>query len=297
MKAILAFIALVIEAYTAVSFQVIEVKQGATGGMESHGDEHSHGGEMSESHSHVHERSAAEVADTILLHTWRFEKGNAQHITMYSSFVLGSIVEIMVYHGVDLPHKLDYGLGILSFAIEAFLFAFHLHAKAPVEVLLHVLLVYAIVGCVLFCALEAYDDTQILFTYGRILFTLLQGTWFYQAGFMLYPPTDNPKWHYDLNDHGLIMVVTVCFCWHVLLIVIGLLLQFWLVKRIYNGASDCLRARLDELIYIDRVNQQVRERAIMRPTKAPNGNSMNMFALNSDDEDVHLVVGNQQNDE
>lgn len=163
---------------------------------------------MSESHSHVHERSAAEVADTILLHTWRFEKGNAQHITMYSSFVLGSIVEIMVYHGVDLPHKLDYGLGILSFAIEAFLFAFHLHAKAPVEVLLHVLLVYAIVGCVLFCALEAYDDTQILFTYGRILFTLLQGTWFYQVCDWNFLYGD-VKWIFKTMKFLLILKVTI----------------------------------------------------------------------------------------
>ena len=100
---------------------------------------------------------------------------------MYSSFVLGSIIEIMMYHGVDLPPKLDYALGIISFAIEAFLFAFHLHGKEPVEVYLHVLLVYAIFGCVASCALEAYDDTQILFTYARCLFTLLQGTWFYQV--------------------------------------------------------------------------------------------------------------------
>ena len=150
--------------------------------MESHGG-HDHGdGGMSEGgHSHVHERSAAAVADTILLHTWKFEKGNAQHITMYSSFVLGSIVEIMLYYGVDLPPKLDYGLGVLSFAIEAFLFAFHLHGKEPVEVYLHVLLVYAILGCVLFCALECWNDQNILFTYGRIVFTLLQGTWFYQV--------------------------------------------------------------------------------------------------------------------
>lgn len=153
-----------------------------------HGMDHgSSGGHDESGHSHVHERSSdmssmtSGTADTVVLHTWKFEKGNAQHITMYSSFVFGAIVEIMMYHGVDLPPRVDYALGILSFAIEAFLFAFHLHAKEVVEVTLHVFLVYAIVGCVITCALEAYNENQILFTYARCLFVLLQGTWFYQV--------------------------------------------------------------------------------------------------------------------
>ena len=133
-------------------------------------------------HSHVHSRS---TADEIVL-TRKFEKGNGQHMTMYSAFILDSVVQIMMYHGVwDLPRKLDYVTMTLAFGIEAFLFMFHLHAKAAVEVNLHVLLVNAIMGCVISCVLEAYNEKQILFTYSRCLFVLLQGTWFYQVNFKL----------------------------------------------------------------------------------------------------------------
>lgn len=169
---------------------------GGSNGMSGmdHGSHDESAAGTGDMHSHVHARHAgdhgdgamaasvsANPADKLVYHTWRFEKGNAQHITMYSSFILGAAIEIMMHHGVDLPAKLDIALGILAFAVEGFLFAFHLHAKAPVEIYLHVLLVYAIVGCVVFCALEAYDGQQVLFTYGRIMFTLFQGTWFYQV--------------------------------------------------------------------------------------------------------------------
>lgn len=118
---------------------------------------------------------------------------------------------------------------------------------------------------------------------------------------MLYPPTDNPAWHYDMKDHGLIMVITVCYCWHVLLICMGLMLQYWFVRRIYLGGSDRLRARLDELIYIDRVNLQTKGGNFN--SISPSGTSKNsnggqhlpLFAMNSDDEDVHLVMTNQHN--
>lgn len=119
---------------------------------------------------------------------------------------------------------------------------------------------------------------------------------------MLYPPTDNPAWHYNLSDHGLIMVVTVCYCWHVLLAVMGFLLQYWFVRRIYFGASDRLRARLDDLIYIDRINRQTKggnflpNEPVSKPANGA-GNHLPLFAMNSDDEDVHLVMNHHQEDE
>lgn len=173
-------------------FKKIDFKSpSGDGSMASMGHEHSHDTGSGESsggeHSHVHARSADHVmassgsSDAVVMYTWRFEKGNAQHITMYTTFVIGSILEIMMFHGVDLPKNLDYAMGILAFGIEGFLFANHLHGKEPIEVFLHVLLVYAIFACVFACALEAWNDQQILFTYARCVFTLLQGTWFYQV--------------------------------------------------------------------------------------------------------------------
>lgn len=66
-------------------------------------------------------------------------------------------------------------MGIFAFGVEAFLFANHLHSRHMLDIHLHTLLVYAIYGCVIFCILETYKPEQILFTYGRILFTILQG--------------------------------------------------------------------------------------------------------------------------
>ncbi|RNA18626.1 transmembrane 45A [Brachionus plicatilis] len=219
-KAVLAFIALLAEAYTGYKVHYRPKSQMEVGSNHS---EHLH---------HHHKRSDD------LVRVSSFELGNAQHITMYSAFILGSIVEIMVHHGVNLPRRVEYAMGIMAFSVEAFLFAFHLHGKKPLEVYVHVLLVYAIIGCIVFTCLEAYDPKQVLFTYGRILFTILQGTWFYQVGFMLYPPSDKPFFQWDLSNHRNMTIVTACFCWHVMLIIVGLFLQLWFVKRVF---FDCYK--------------------------------------------------------
>lgn len=59
-----------------------------------------------ETHEMGHDHGKRSVSDG-LVRTWTFEKGNAQHITMYSAFILGSVVEIMVHYGVELPKKLS----------------------------------------------------------------------------------------------------------------------------------------------------------------------------------------------
>ncbi len=65
--------------------------------------------------------------------------------------------------------------GGLAYTVEAYLFAFHLHGKDPLEIHIHTLLVYTILGCVFCGVFEMIFTNEILFTYGRILFTILQG--------------------------------------------------------------------------------------------------------------------------
>lgn len=164
-----------------------------------------------------------------------FEYVNAQHITMYAAFLLGGIVELLVHAKAGfVPAKLDMACGIMAFSIEAFLFAFHLHSRAPLDIRLHVLLVYAIFGCVLFAVLEIIRPQQVLFTYGRIACTCLQGTWFCQAGFILYPPFDWSIFIWDRCDHEQVMTATMMFCWHFILIFIGLLIQLWFIERLFR---------------------------------------------------------------
>lgn len=242
LKAVLAFIALLIEGYTGYSISYLtldELNKLNMPSMESHGD-------------HGHKR-AADIADhTKLYKHYNIAYGNIQHITMYTAFIIGAIVEIMVHHGVELPKKIEYAMGIMAFSVEAFLFAFHLHGRDPLDVYIHVLLVYAIVGCIIFACLEAYNPKQVLFTYGRILFTILQGTWFYQVGFMLYPPTDNPAFHWDLNKHTNIMIATVSYCWHVMLIILALFIQLWVVKKAMSGSRYSILNCVDDECFGDR---------------------------------------------
>jgi hypothetical protein len=87
-------------------------------------------------------------------------------------------------------------------------------------------------------AFEFYSPDNVVITYGRIFFVMLQGTWFYQAGFILYPPKSFGKgWVWDPENHEQIMKITSIYCWHILLISIGLLLQFFVIKLVLLKAS------------------------------------------------------------
>ncbi|CAF0992552.1 unnamed protein product [Brachionus calyciflorus] len=237
------------------------------------------------SHSHNHKREMdhqEHLDEKEIVKSVYFDPNNAQHITMYSAFVLQSVVEILLYYRFNLPKRLDYFFGLIAFGMEAFLFGFHLHSRAPMDIHLHVLLVYAILGCCISVCLEIYNPNEIIYTYGRILFTMLQGTWFWQAGFVLYPPVDSEWMKWNRCDHNQIMTITMLFCWHILLILIGLLLEFYLIRRYYLSSRE-VSDRLNEIIEIDdemwnRLNE-----------KSENEDGDKRFLmLNSEDEDIFL---------
>ncbi|CAF1036808.1 unnamed protein product [Brachionus calyciflorus] len=281
LKGVLGFLALLAEAYTGVNISYKNLSE-LNSNMNSTGHtEHNH--------QHQHKRSEE------LIKVWSFERGNIQHITMYSAFVLGSIIEILIHYGVDLPKRIEYAMGILAFSIEAFLFAFHLHGKEVVDIYVHMFLVYAIFGCIIFTSLECYNPRNVLFVYGRVLFTLLQGTWFFQVGFMLYPPTDNPAYHWDLSSHGNIMIVTACFCWHIMLIVIGLLGQLWFVKKIlinskrFEGSLESLRM-IDDYTQGGRVSQQYFN------LKSKHGEKNHLINHNDSSGDEDIVIDLNKNE-
>ena len=208
---------------------------------------------------------------------WWIIESNTQHSTMYSAFIFGAIIEIMVYHKVDLPKFIDYVYGILGYSVECFLFAFHLHGRDILDVHVHTLLVIAILGCIIFAILETIYADQILLTYGRIAFTLLQGTWFWQVGFVLYPPTENPAYHWDLNDHNNVMTITMIYCWHLMLIMLGLIIELFIIKRMYS-CSRVVASQWDEMIVIDDNNRSY-------ITTDAQGHEAKFLALNSDDDD------------
>ncbi len=177
---------------------------------------------------------------------------------MYSAFILSSFVELFVHYGCKLPQDIEFATQAMAFFVEGFLFNSHLHGKEIVEVYVHVLLVWSIAICFIFACLEYHSKRNVLFTYGRCLFTILQGTWFYQVGFMLYPPFDW-FWQWDLSDHDSIMNIAVAFCWHIMLISIGLLLQLHIVKKMILNKSSSSASKLNtwmnDLIRIDKLKE------------------------------------------
>jgi hypothetical protein len=204
-------------------------------------------------HQHVHERDIQ--PGQIMVRTWHFESSNLQHSTMYAAFILSGIVEILMHAKFELPKRTEYVFNLIGFFVEFLLFKFHLHGRNEIDILMHTLLLYAIAGCIVSGVLECCKPENVIFAYGRILFTMLQGTWFFEAGFVLYPPWDFITGIWDPNSHEHIMVLTATFLWHILLIMATMLVQLLVMRRFYAskallmddleaaGADECCQYR------------------------------------------------------
>ncbi|XP_070364660.1 transmembrane protein 45A isoform X2 [Equus asinus] len=124
------------------------------------------------------------------------------HFTMYFFFGLLGVMNILCFTISSLPTSLTKLMLSNAFFVE---------------------------GLVAF--VELFTRTNVIVELLRTSLVLLQGSWLWQIGFVLYPPSGGPAW--DPNDHDNIMFLTICFCWHYALtfIVIGVIYAFvtWLV--------------------------------------------------------------------
>ena len=126
---------------------------------------------------------------------------------------ISGVVDILVHHRAPLPEGIEYLIGCLSFAVEAVLFMFHLHGRTDMDVLIHTLLLYVVYANVLVVILEMRYRHSITVALSRAYIVFLQGTWFWQAGFLLYNPIPGSvPWKED--DHEQMMVVAMMFAWH-----------------------------------------------------------------------------------
>ena len=145
---------------------------------------------------------------------WHFVNlGNGQHATMFFFFGLTGVIDIMMYHRCNLPPDMDYVSVIMALVVEFVLFRFHLHGRKDLDVLLHTLLLYTIAAGIMSVVLELKYRNNVLCALSRCYFVILQGTWFWQVGWILYPPFEGSyKW--DLEDHDQMMIATMIFAWH-----------------------------------------------------------------------------------
>ncbi|PIO16210.1 hypothetical protein AB205_0058000, partial [Aquarana catesbeiana] len=96
--------------------------------------------------------------------------------------------------------------------LAGLLFYYHVHNRPPLDQHIHSLLLIAIFGGSICVMIEVFLKENVILELFRSSLTILQGTWFWQIAFVLYPPGGSAEW--DQKDHENIMFITMCFCWH-----------------------------------------------------------------------------------
>ncbi|KAL4677195.1 hypothetical protein H8957_008260 [Semnopithecus entellus] len=154
------------------------------------------------------------------------------HFTMYFFFGLFGVANILCFTISSLPVSLTKLILSNALFVEAFIFYNHTHGREILDIFVHQLLVLVIFLTGLVAFLEFLVRNNVLLELLRSSLILLQGSWFFQIGFVLYPPSGGPAW--DLVDHENILFLTICFCWHyaVTILIVGMNYAFitWLVK-------------------------------------------------------------------
>ncbi|XP_036209263.1 transmembrane protein 45B [Myotis myotis] len=146
-------------------------------------------------------------------HEW-IKLMNWQHSTMYLFFAISGITDMLTYLVSHVPLGVDRLVMAVAAFNEGFLFYHHVHNRPPLDQFIHSLLLCAVFGGALSIFLEVILRDNIVLELFRTSLVILQGTWFWQIGFVLFPPFGGPQW--DQEDHANLMFITMCFCWHYL---------------------------------------------------------------------------------
>ncbi|XP_026513773.1 transmembrane protein 45B-like [Terrapene carolina triunguis] len=145
--------------------------------------------------------------------TYSWEKlTNWQYTTMYLFYGLSGIVDVLSYSPLKLSLGLDRLLLSVAMFTEGFLFCFHDYNNTALDQHLHSLLLIAIFGGALCALIEVFLRDHTILEFFRTSFFILQGSWFWQIGFVLSPPWGGPGW--DQTDRGNFKFLTMCFFWH-----------------------------------------------------------------------------------
>ncbi|XP_006143623.1 transmembrane protein 45A isoform X1 [Tupaia chinensis] len=154
------------------------------------------------------------------------------HCTMYFFFGFMGVTNILCFTISSLPTSLPKLMLSNALFVEGLIFYNHTHGRDMLDIFVHQLLVLVIVLTGLVAFLEFLLRSNVLLELLRASLILLQGSWFWQIAFVLYPLGGHPSW--DLLDHDNVFFLTICFCWHyaVNLVIIGVIYAFttWLVK-------------------------------------------------------------------
>lgn len=159
--------------------------------------------------------------------------GKLHHITMYSAFILSGVIDLTSLF-IRFPKHTGQVFFSLAFCVEGILFYFHTASGMPLSAQVHGILTAGVFACALFAFLRVFRAMSLLVNIGLASAIIFQGTWFIQAGFILYPPGKDWRWSssegedpeegIDESEHNSRMFVAACVTWHVMGIALFILL-------------------------------------------------------------------------
>ncbi|XP_071121320.1 transmembrane protein 45B-like [Mytilus edulis] len=164
---------------------------------------------------------------------------NKQHATMYAFFGLTGIVDLMVFFNT-LPIKdLDYVTFSFALLMEAIVFKYHLFGRDTLNVVLHHLLIFVILTTFAVTLLEMKFKNVVTLPLFRSYLLILQGTWFYQVGCILYKNPFFEPW--KSNDNNSLMNTGLIFTWHCGIIFIAFIFTVCVFSILYKQKEPIIR--------------------------------------------------------
>ncbi|CAM9825934.1 unnamed protein product [Bubo scandiacus] len=165
---------------------------------------------------------------------------NWQHTTMYLFYGLSGVVDVFTYVSQAVPQGLDRLMLSVAVFVEGCLFYYHVLHRPMLDQHIHSLLLIAVFSGACSVMLEVFLRDNIVLEMFRAGVTIVQGTWFWQIGVVLFQPWGGPMW--DENDHSNIMFLTMCFFWHwaaaVAILAINYTLAYCCVQRCGRGSGE-----------------------------------------------------------
>ncbi|KAI6073149.1 Transmembrane protein 45B [Aix galericulata] len=165
---------------------------------------------------------------------------NWQHTTMYLFYGLSGAVDVLTYLFNTVPRGLDRLMLSVAVFVEGCLFYYHVLHRPMLDQHIHSLLLIAVFSGACSTMLEVFLCDNIVLEMFRAGVTIIQGTWFWQIGVVLFQPWGGPMW--DESDHDNIMFLTMCFFWHwaaaVVILAINYAVAYCCIQRCRRDCSE-----------------------------------------------------------
>ncbi|CAH8510960.1 unnamed protein product [Heterobilharzia americana] len=157
------------------------------------------------------------------------------HFPFYTAMIIASLLDVLIATILAPPYGMDYVAHALPFFIQACCLRAHSYQQPLVTQTCRLLLSYwswftgsSIVN-------EMLLNKSIIWTWIKCFGVIFQGTWIWQTGILLNPPSGR-LW--DENNHNSLMYSVIIFVWHMFFVMIGQLVVLLIVAKCYHTSPD-----------------------------------------------------------